>query len=372
MAFLSIRLVATAAAKSANANLANNVRKCAIPLTSSALDRQIGSVARFSSVVYRPQKHYELQQRQQHTQAALLNEAMNVSDQHINMATPSRDLTIQEISRSLQLYSKDRNPIEKDPKTLRVGNLSKPTVLIFAWLNAKQKHLAKYAKLYTEQGYDVVVTQLTPWQLLWPVKGSQLVAADIVKFLKNNEFKNGLIFHGFSVGGYLWGECLVHIARDLQNYQVVLDRVKGQIWDSAADITEIPEGVPRALFPRNPTLQNALRQYMIYHMKAFHEPATSHYIRSSQMFHTNLLRCPALFLCSKTDPVGTELANGRVRDNWEINGVKCTFKCWDRSPHVGHFQKHPEEYVELVFNHVRQLELTGQKQQQQQPLRAKL
>lgn len=92
----------------------------------------------------------------------------------------------------------------------------------------------------------------------------QLVAHDIVKFLKNNEFKNGLLFHGFSVGGYLWGECLVHIARDLQNYQVVLDRVKCQIWDSAADITEIPEGVPRALFPRNPTLQNALRKYMLW------------------------------------------------------------------------------------------------------------
>lgn len=371
MAFLSIRLVATAAVKSANANLvANNVvRKCSTLTSSSALmERQIGTVARFSSAIRPPpQKHYELQQRRQHnSQAALLN-ATFVADQHINMATPSRDLTIQEISRSLQLYSKDRKPIEKDPKTLRVGNISdKPTVLVFSWLNAKQKHLAKYAKLYTEQGYDVVVAQLTPWQLLWPMKGSQLVAADIVKFLKNNEFKHGLIFHGFSVGGYLWGECLVHIARDLQNYQVVLDRVKAQIWDSAADITEIPEGVPRALFPRNPTLQNALRKYMIYHMKAFHEPATSHYIRSSQMFHTNLLRCPALFLVSKTDPVGTELANGRVRDSWESSGVKCTFKCWDRSPHVGHFLKHPQEYVEHVFSHLRQLD--GQKQ----PLRAKL
>lgn len=367
MAFLSIRLVATAAAKSANANLTNNIKKGTL---SVALDRQVGSVARFSSVVYSPQqKPYELQQRQQHHQAALLNAAAIGSDQHVNMASPSRDLTVQEISRSLQLYTKDKNPIDKDPATLRVGNISdKPTVLIFAWLNAKQKHVVKYAKLYMDQGFDVVVSQLTPWQLLWPMKGSQLVAADILKFLKNNEFKNGLIFHGFSVGGYLWGECLVNIARDLQKYQVVLDRVKGQIWDSAADITEIPEGVPRALFPRNPTLQNALRKYMLYHMKAFHEPATSHYIRSSQMFHTNLLRCPALFLVSKTDPVGTPEANGRVRDSWESNGVKCTFHCWDRSPHVGHFQRHPEEYVDLVFRHIRRLEMNGNKH----TLRAKL
>ncbi|XP_055592399.1 transmembrane protein 53-A-like isoform X2 [Uranotaenia lowii] len=282
---------------------------------------------------------------------------------------PSRGLAVQEITRSLQLISEDKRSIEKDPKTLQLKRSSdKPTVFIISWLAAKQKHLQKYAKIYIDQGFDVIVAQITPWQLLWPMKGSQLVAAEIVKFLKNNEFKNGLIIHGFSVAGYVWGECLVHIARDLNQYQVVLDRVKGQIWDSAADITEISVGVPTALFPRNPTLQNALRKYMLYHMKAFHEPATSHYIRSSQMFHTNLLRCPALFLVSKTDPVGTELANGRVRDSWESSGVKCTFKVWDRSPHVGHFQRHPEEYVECVFAHLRQLDLTGTKQ----ALRAKL
>lgn len=358
MAFLSVRLVATAVVKSANPNIANNILKCSL----TSLDQQIGSVARFSALASPPHKQYELR-----NQIGL--SATTVPNQHVNMTVPSRGLAIQEISRSLQLYTKERRNVDKDPKTLQLkAGCDKPTVLIFAWLNAKQKHIAKYAKLYTEQGFEVVVAQLTPWQMLWPMKGSQLVAADIVKFLKNNEFRNGLIFHGFSVGGYLWGECLVHIARDLQNYQVVLDRVKGQIWDSAADITEIPEGVPRALFPRNPTLQNALRKYMIYHMKAFHEPATSHYIRSSQMFHTNLLKCNALFLVSKTDPVGTELANGRVRDSWESNGVKCTFKCWDRSPHVGHFQKHTEEYIELVFSHLRQLDLVGNKQM----LRAKL
>lgn len=164
----------------------------------------------------------------------------------------------------------------------------RPAVLIISWLNARQKHLAKYAQLYIDQGFDVFCTHITPWQLLWPVKGtqvsigqpvpfeykalisrlthptiSQLVAAEIVKFLKNNDFKHGLVLHGFSVGGYLWGECLVHIARDLPNYQVVLDRVIGQVWDSAADITEISVGVPKALFPKNPTLQSALKKYML-------------------------------------------------------------------------------------------------------------
>lgn len=45
-----------------------------------------------------------------------------------------------------------------------------------------------------------------------------------------------------TVGGYMWGECLVHMARDQERYSSILNRISGQIWDSAADITEIPVG----------------------------------------------------------------------------------------------------------------------------------
>jgi hypothetical protein len=50
----------------------------------------------------------------------------------------------------------------------------KPLVIILSWLLAKQKHLSKYAKLYLDQGFDVLITEISPWQLLWPVKGSQV------------------------------------------------------------------------------------------------------------------------------------------------------------------------------------------------------
>lgn len=45
---------------------------------------------------------------------------------------------------------------------------------MMAWLMAKQKHLKKYAQIYTEMGFDVMVVHITPWQLLWPVKGTQV------------------------------------------------------------------------------------------------------------------------------------------------------------------------------------------------------
>lgn len=203
--------------------------------------------------------------------------------------------------------------------------VDKPLVLLFSWLQAKQKHLSKYAAIYTEQGFDVVVASITPWQLLWPVKGTQIVAQDIVKFLKNNESYNPMLIHGFSVGGYLWGECMVHMMKDLETYTPLLNRFRCQIWDSAADITEIPIGVPKSLFPKNMALQNALRKYMIYHLKKFNEPATQHYIRSSQVFHSTLLKAPALFLLSKTDPIGAEGSNMSVRESMESLGIKVRY-----------------------------------------------
>lgn len=87
-------------------------------------------------------------------------------------------------------------------------------------------------------------------------------------------------------------------------------------------------------------------------MKTFHDTATTHYIRSSQMFYSNLVKSPALFLLSKSDPVGAEASNQRVRESWESMGVQCTWKCWDKSPHVSHFYKHKDEYIEALFNHL--------------------
>jgi Eukaryotic protein of unknown function (DUF829) len=75
------------------------------------------------------------------------------------------------------------------------------------------------------------------------------------------------------------------------------------------------------------------------------------------MFHGNLCTAPALFLISKTDPVGAESSNQSVREDWEANGVKVTWKCWDRSPHVQHYQKHPEEYLQLLFDHLASVNL---------------
>ena len=116
-----------------------------------------------------------------------------------------------------------------------------------------------------------------------------------------------------------------------------------------------------------------------YHMKLFHEEATQYYVKCTHLFHYEPAQCPALLLVSKTDPVGTEKANNRLRSIWESVGVKVScvhpfrkttyayttlplvsqtsLKCWDKSPHVGHFHKHRDEYIELLLAHLRALDL---------------
>ncbi|XP_018563802.1 transmembrane protein 53 isoform X1 [Anoplophora glabripennis] len=259
----------------------------------------------------------------------------------------TRSISSLEITKNLSLLSKEK-------KSNKVINLKlekpegKPLVVMLSWLMARRKHIYKYADLYLQHDFDVLNVSISPWQLLWPTKGTQMVAKDVLKFLDINTKYGPLILHGFSVGGYLWGEVLVNIAAERDRYAHVVDRIAGQVWDSAADITEISVGLPIAVFPRNKVMQAALRQYVVYHLKAFDKVATRHYVRSSQMFHTNLVRAPAQFFLSKTDPIGAVKSNQRAKESWESMGIQVYWKCWDRSPHVGHFRSHQKEYISTL------------------------
>lgn len=260
------------------------------------------------------------------------------------MAVSKRSISRVEVTKNLALISKDK--INNKVTNLKLHDQTgRPCVLILAWLMAKRKHIQKFVDYYLNQECDVLCINVTPWQLLWPTKGSQIVAADILKFIDNNYLDSQLMLHGFSVGAYIWAEVMVLMASQQDRYQSVMDKFVGQVWDSAADVTEISIGLPVAVFPNNVVMQKALSQYIQYHMRTFEKVATRHYVRASQMFHTNPIQSPALIFTSKTDPIGAAASNVRLRETWENMGIKVYWQCWDKSPHVGHFRKHREEYV---------------------------
>ncbi|XP_030767792.1 transmembrane protein 53 isoform X2 [Sitophilus oryzae] len=281
------------------------------------------------------------------------------------MIMPVRNISCLEVSKNMSILSHEKK--NTSVTDFKLDQLQEnPLVILLAWMMASKKHTLKYADIWIQKGFDVLTINVNPWQFLWPVKGTQVVAADILKFLEQNKTYSPLMLHGFSVGGYLWGEVMVQMAHNMDRYQHILDRIVGQVWDSAADVTEIHKGVPPAVFPKNKMMARALGKYMLYHLKTFDKVATRHYIRSSQMFHTTLVHAPALFLLSKTDTIGTESSNRRVKDNWESMGIPVDWKIFEKSPHVGHFRKYPKEYTNQLHSFLDTIDISKGKLKQKE------
>ncbi|KAL0125847.1 hypothetical protein PUN28_004715 [Cardiocondyla obscurior] len=288
---------------------------------------------------------------------------------YLGIGQLTRLISSHHVSKNIEFLTQDNRIVlsKNVASNLNVTN-NRPLLVILTWLLSKRRHVMKFVNLYMEQGFDVAVVSLTPWQLMWPAKGSRLVAADLLTFLKQNESYQQILLHGFSVGGYMWGEALDLIHSNKDKYNNITDRIVGQVWDSIADVSQIAIGFPRAVFPKNAMLQSMLQKYVEYHMKTFHQQATQYYIRSSQIFHTAGVRVPALLFVSKTDPVGAVTSNLTLRDTWESLGIKTYVKTFEESPHVAHFYTYPKEYVAELYAFLQKLNLI----QNEEKIRARL
>lgn len=287
-----------------------------------------------------------------------------LSSAPVSMVTCNRGAHSQNITKNMRYISNDKVKLKLDPSTFKLDqSIERPLCIMMNYMMANPKHVQKYADLYMTRGYDVIAVSCTPWQLMWPVTGSQVIADQLLKFMDSNSCgrTHPLVLHGFSVGAYVWAELLVQANNNKDRYQPVLDRVGAQVWDSAADIHEIPVGFPSAVFPKNKFLEETFRAYIKLHMKLLHNVATKHYWRATEIFHVTPCRAPGLFLISKTDPIGAENRNRTVASSWEKIGIKCNFKCWDRSPHVQHYLRHPEEYRAALYSHLDECGVLKQK-----------
>jgi len=77
-----------------------------------------------------------------------------------------------------------------------------------------------------------------------------LIAGDFIKFVESNQKYQDIILHGFSVGGYLYGEICQKISNlPEKKLSELCNRFKGQIWDSPVDVAGVAKGVAAAVFP---------------------------------------------------------------------------------------------------------------------------
>jgi Eukaryotic protein of unknown function (DUF829) len=251
--------------------------------------------------------------------------------------------------------------------------------LLITWLQSKPKHYEKYCELYTERGFDVVVVTPKELHVIRPTTGSQVLAGNIIKFLENNDYYDKMLIQGFSMAGYFWSECLVQLHANGQ-FQSISDRFKCQVWDSITGMKQVAIGFAKSMFPQNKTLQNLTTNFLNFYLKVNYKTATQYYARGTikeefflsqthhiistttrlgeDYFHNKSLKAPVLVFASKIDPVATEEKAKEAVATFEKQNIDVTFKLFDKSSHVQHYQKYEKEYLSYLDSHLKTCKFT--------------
>ena len=180
--------------------------------------------------------------------------------------------------------------------------------------------------------------------MIWPL-AAQSVVQQVIDFTGSAErLSQPVLVHGFSVGGYLYGETLVKVLENPQSNGQLPDRIIGQIFDSPVDIQGVPFGVSRAVTD-NKVLQNIIQSSLELYLKVSENYTTKYYLKSSAAFHKNEMKVPSLLLYSERDPIGEAGQIELVMNKWKNNGTVVHSRKWEDSHHVSHYHQHPVEYI---------------------------
>jgi hypothetical protein len=130
-----------------------------------------------------------------------------------------------------------------------------------------------------------------------------------------------LIFHHFSVGGFLYGQMLRLLAED-PTLLPLKNAIKAQIFDSPPDIRSIARGISRGIGVE-PPVSTAVEYIMKGYLAATKNTSVGEAHRaSSSAFHSNLLvDTPALWFYSKADPVSPWEDCAGVIAKWRNSGM---------------------------------------------------
>ncbi|MEQ2215162.1 hypothetical protein XENOCAPTIV_028517 [Xenoophorus captivus] len=241
----------------------------------------------------------------------------------------SRGLTAQRLCKNVTLYLNELTSPGGRIQS-QTPDDQKPLTLMLPWLGSRPQAVAKYCEIYFRSGFDVLVIK----DFLWPRwgldRGKQLLELLQIEPLKSRP----LLIHAFSIGGYTFGQLLVHISQDQQQYQAVTNRIKAQVYDSLV-------------------------------IGSLEHMATVDYFNSSiDIFYNTPVRAPALVFFCENDLLSDAPTVEKLMDFWQKRGMDITAKKWKVSTHAGHLRRHPQEYLSTLETFLHSIQIA--------PLKAKM
>lgn len=226
----------------------------------------------------------------------------------------------------------------------------RPLVILLGWMMSKEEHLEKFRKFWFERGFDVLSIRTLPMHLLLPAFGGRNNALTMYNFLNKQPYYDDIIIHAFSVGGYQLAEFIQVLEENLgkqRRAQEIYDSIKGYVIDSAVYTEDCAEGLSRAI-TQNSIYQRLLSKSIQAFLKLTKPLTFDRYLRISSVLIANEKHKPGLVLFSTNDPVSNDQRNHQLYRHWKSNNDKSDFKCWDDSPHVLHYKKYRDDYVNKV------------------------
>ncbi|GFO14679.1 hypothetical protein PoB_004118400 [Plakobranchus ocellatus] len=240
-------------------------------------------------------------------------------------------------------------------------------VVLMPWLNAEDKHILRYSRLYTSQGLDVLVVKSEANDFMWPLNSFAL-AEQVYGVLKNQLSRyNHLFCHSMSVGSFNWTILRIFMKQE-ENSENVCSKFRGQVLDSVTAgagkggaLEESPvdgkpqvhaldrmiQGVVRAQ-KRSPLMEWAIKSLS----KAYFAATKSKTVRiiedSLLFFREEPLKAPTLIFASRNDPMCDANVMEKLVELWKREHVfPVSIKVWEESAHAQHYIHHTEEYERL-------------------------
>ncbi|XP_075875244.1 transmembrane protein 53-A [Nelusetta ayraudi] len=225
----------------------------------------------------------------------------------------------------------------------------RPLMLMLPWYGSRPQAIAKYCDIYFRTGLDVLVVESEVKEFLWPRWGLER-SKTLLELLQSDQFASRpLLVHAFSIGGFTFAQLLVHVSQDTLKYQGLIQRIKGQVYDSlvVGSLEVMAKGLGKTVFPQWEML---IRKVSLLYFSVFRRHTVDHFNTGIGAFRSSPVTAPALFFYCENDAMSDPRAMEELVDHLRKHGVEVTAKKWEDSTHAGHLKRHPQEYL-ATLNH---------------------
>lgn len=260
----------------------------------------------------------------------------------------SRGISMQRLSKNITLYVNELSPIAASSRPTQAPmEEPRPLLLMLPWLGSRPQSVAKYCDIYFRTGLDVLVVTSETSHFVWPRWGLDH-SLKLLDLLQSEQFvSRPLLVHAFSIGAYTFAQLLVHVSKDIEQYETLTKRIKGQVYDSvvAGSVEDMATGLGKTTFPK---FEFLIKHASLTFFSLFKRQTVDYFDTSIDVFWNTPVKAPSLFFYCKNDALSDWETIDQLVDYWRKRGMNVTDKKWEDSTHAGHLKRHPQEYLSTI------------------------